>query len=52
MIHSLRLEPYRTLTGQVVLTGVFAALIVAVIWARRLAVYRQPDRFLTLGERR
>ncbi len=46
------LEPYRTLTGQVVLIGVFAALIVAVVWARRLAVYRQPDRFLTLGDRR
>ena len=46
------LHPYRTVTGQLVLAGVFAVFVGAVLWARRLATYRRPARFLTIGDPR
>ena len=42
------LEPYRSATGQAVLAGIFIVFIAAVIWARRLATYKKPPRFLTI----
>ena len=42
------LEPYRSVTGQAVLAGIFAVFIAAVVWARRLATYKRPPRFLTI----
>ncbi len=42
------LDPFRTLVGQAVLAAIFAAFIVAIVWARRLAIYEQPGRFLTV----
>src|SRR5829696_6567911 len=42
------LAPYRSVTGQAVLAGIFAVFIAAVIWARRLATYKRPPRFLTI----
>ena len=45
------LEPYRSPAGQAVLAGIFAVFIAAVVWARRLATYQRPARFLTIRER-
>jgi Flp pilus assembly protein TadB len=42
------LDPFRTLVGQTILASIFATFIVAIVWARRLAVYEQPGRFLTV----
>jgi Flp pilus assembly protein TadB len=45
------LRPYRTVTGQTVLAMIFATYIAAVVWARRIATYTRPARFLTFGGR-
>ena len=45
------LHPYATFAGQLVLVGIFALFIVAVVWTRRLATYTQPARFLTIDRR-
>lgn len=42
------LDPFRTLVGQTILAAIFAVFIVAIVWARRLAIYEQPGRFLTV----
>ena len=42
------LDPFRTVVGQAVLAAIFATFIVAIVWARRLAIYEQPGRFLTV----
>lgn len=42
------LDPFRTLVGQTILAAIFAVFIIAIVWARRLAVYEQPGRFLTV----
>jgi Flp pilus assembly protein TadB len=46
------LAPYRTATGQLVLAAIFAVFIAAVVWARRLASYQRPPRFLTIRSQR
>ena len=46
------LHPYRTAQGQAVLLSIFGLFVLAVRWARRLATYRQPARFLAMGTER
>lgn len=42
------LDPFRTLVGQTILAAIFTTFIIAIVWARRLAIYKQPGRFLTV----
>jgi Flp pilus assembly protein TadB len=46
------LAPYRTIIGQTVLAAIFATYIAAILWARRIATYQRPARFLTFGDDR
>ncbi|MDT9594881.1 type II secretion system protein [Nocardioides zeae] len=39
-------EPYRSLTGQVVLGVVLCLIAVGLVWLRSAAILRQPERFL------
>jgi Flp pilus assembly protein TadB len=43
-------QPYRTFTGQLVMTIVVGLFAVGFIWLRRLARYETPQRFLSSGE--
>lgn len=42
------LRPYRTVQGQLVLAVIFTVFVAAIVWTRRLAMYRHPARFLTV----
>ena len=42
-------EPYGTLTGQIVLLFIVVIFAAGLLWLRRLSVFELPDRFLHLG---